>query len=220
MVTSFIAHASTFAMNSLYAGVCSLCDWPFFETSCQSMTPSSTIASQNRIVFAVELEFTIASLISYRAVPACLLLAAPSPPTTIRRRSAPGRQIFQVPVSTVRRRKSITDPHLFRCGSEAKVIGLQCHAPFRSLVEQHGQPQRSRFGLAEPAQQKILRHTALDHCVHHQDVPAIQVGPRAEINLAPRVPAVLHVRTSSRMKWPCTGPFTCLNQSAAKTNPR
>ena len=55
-------------MNSLYAGVCSRADWPFFETSCQSMTPSSTIASQNRIVFAVELEFTIASLISYRAV--------------------------------------------------------------------------------------------------------------------------------------------------------
>src|SRR5260221_12988227 len=179
-------------MNSLYAGVCSRCAWPLFDTSCQSMTPSSTIASQNRIVFAVELEFTVASLISYQAVSACLPLAALSPPTTIRRRSALGRQIFQVPISTVRRRKSVSDPHLLRCGSEAKVIGLQCHAPLRSLIEQHGQPQRSRFRLAEPAQQKILRHTALDDCIHHQDVPTIQAVLRAEINIAPPVTTVLN----------------------------
>src|SRR5882672_884904 len=62
MVTSLISFASILDMNSLYAGVASRWDWPFFDTSCQSITPSSTIASQKRIVFAVELEFTVTSL--------------------------------------------------------------------------------------------------------------------------------------------------------------
>jgi len=65
-VTSFTWFASTFAMNSLYEGVCSRVDWPSSNTSCQR-SRRSTIASQNKIVFAVELEFTVTSQVLPRS---------------------------------------------------------------------------------------------------------------------------------------------------------
>jgi hypothetical protein len=43
--------------------------WVLAETSRQSITPKKTIEIQKRIVFAVELEFTLASLFSKTAEP-------------------------------------------------------------------------------------------------------------------------------------------------------
>jgi hypothetical protein len=37
-------------------------DWPLAETNFQSITPKNTMEIQKRIVFAVELEFTLTSL--------------------------------------------------------------------------------------------------------------------------------------------------------------
>src|SRR5438477_10787286 len=63
MVTSFTSPASTLANHTLYVGVSSrVCD-PLADTNFQSITPRKTIEIQKRIVFAVELEFTLSSLI-------------------------------------------------------------------------------------------------------------------------------------------------------------
>src|SRR5215467_14416259 len=58
MVTSLTSPWSTWAMNSLKLGSSSRAAWPLADTSFQSMTPRSTMESQNKMVFAVELGFT------------------------------------------------------------------------------------------------------------------------------------------------------------------
>src|SRR5712692_4302061 len=63
MVTSFTSPASTLAIHTLYVGVSSRACAPLADTSFQSITPRSTIESQKRIVFSVEPEFTLSSLI-------------------------------------------------------------------------------------------------------------------------------------------------------------
>src|ERR1700704_6613670 len=63
MVTSFTSPASTFCIHTLYVGVSSRACDPLADTSFQSITPRKTIEIQKRIVFAVELEFTLSSLI-------------------------------------------------------------------------------------------------------------------------------------------------------------
>src|SRR5207245_11221863 len=49
--------------HTLYVGVSSRACAPLADTSFQSITPRKTIEIQNRTVFAVELEFTLSSLI-------------------------------------------------------------------------------------------------------------------------------------------------------------
>jgi len=51
------------AIHTLYVGVSSRACAPLADTSFQSITPRNTIEIQKRIVFAVELEFTLSSLI-------------------------------------------------------------------------------------------------------------------------------------------------------------
>src|SRR6266404_8451533 len=62
-------------MNSLQLGSSSRAVCPFADTNRQSITPRNTIDIQNRIVFAVELEFTSSSPL-FRA-PRVLPLVAP-----------------------------------------------------------------------------------------------------------------------------------------------
>src|SRR5207244_11332442 len=59
----FTSPASTLAIHTLYVGVSSRACDPLADTSFQSITPRKTIEIQKRIVFAVELEFTLSSLI-------------------------------------------------------------------------------------------------------------------------------------------------------------
>src|SRR5258708_32549109 len=63
MVTSFASPASTLAIHTLYVGVSSRACAPLADTSFQSIPPRSKIESQKRIVFSVEPEFTLSSLI-------------------------------------------------------------------------------------------------------------------------------------------------------------
>jgi hypothetical protein len=47
--------------------------------------------------------------------------------------------------------------------------------------------------FTEPSQQKFLRHSALEHCVHQKHIATLYVGPLTESHLAPCVTSLLHV---------------------------
>src|SRR5215472_13926390 len=120
---------------------------------------------QKRIVFTVELEFTFPSQILkrdatcfYFAFFFCrlpLFLNALFVPEESCRRFLP------VPLGGG---QTIPYPSLIRCSPEPKVIGLQDHAAFARLVQQHRQPNGTRRAFTQAAQKKILRDAALQHC--------------------------------------------------------
>src|SRR5260370_23826880 len=80
-----------------------------------------------------------------------------------------------------------------RCSSDPKVIGFQPHPPLFRLVQQYGQAQRPWLALAEPAQQKLLRHSAVQHRIHQQHIATFYVGPPTERHFASLMTSVIHV---------------------------
>src|SRR5258708_38806031 len=193
IVTSSTSPASTLAIHTLYVGVSSRACDPLADTSFQSITPRKTIEIQKRIVFAVELEFTLSSLILQLAGKNQICLFLPPLDTFPGRPVRSGTKLPEIASRPVGRRKPVAHPYLVRCSSEAKVIRLQGHPPLRRFIQKHRQPDRARFAFAQPPQQKFLSHTAFQHRVNHQHVTAFQFRPRTKKNFAPRVPAVLDV---------------------------
>src|SRR5467141_2715710 len=104
-----------------------------------------------------------------------------------------GRKLPEIAPHPVWCRKAIANPHLFRCGSEAKVLRLQGYPPLRRLIQKHCQANRARLAFAKPPQQKFLCYSAFQHCINHQNVPALQFRLRTKVNFAPRATAVLDV---------------------------
>src|SRR5580700_1354851 len=98
-----------------------------------------------------------------------------------------------IPPRPIVRSQAVPDPHFIRCRSEPKVIGFQAHAPPRGLIQQYCQSQRPGLAFTQPPQKKFLRYAALQHRIKQQNIPALQLRPRAEINFSPRMPAVIHV---------------------------
>src|ERR1700745_3303604 len=130
MVTSFTSPASTFCIHTLYVGVSSCACAPLADTSFQSITPRKTIEIQNRTVFAVELEFTLSSLIlSPETTNQTLSLFLSSFAALRIHTVRSGRKLPKIAPRPVRCRKPVSNPPLVRCGSEPKVIGLEGHAP-------------------------------------------------------------------------------------------
>src|SRR5438552_3073400 len=121
----------------------------------------------------------------------CLFL--PALDTFPKRPICSGGKLPEVAPRPVGCRKAIADPHLVRCGAEAKVIRLQGYSSLPRLIQQHCQPDRARPAFAQPPQQKFLCHTAFQNRVDHQHISAFQLRPGAKKNLAPRVPAILDV---------------------------
>src|SRR5205823_7217434 len=108
------------------------------DTSFQSITPKKTMEIQKRIVFAVELEFTLSSLILQPAgkkTASCLFL----PPLDAfpKRPICSGGKLPQVAPRPVCCRTSVANPYLVRCGAEAKVITLQGYPSLPGLIQQH-----------------------------------------------------------------------------------
>src|SRR5260370_389933 len=106
------------------------------------MTPRNTIDIQNRIVFAVELEFTSTSPLL--RTPRVFPLAAPDHhlpllplPLPCKR---PHRQTFFIAPYPIRRRQAVAHPYTVRCGPEPKVIALQAHPALFPLVPQPAYP--------------------------------------------------------------------------------
>src|SRR5262250_2724473 len=129
-------------MNSLKLGSSSRAAWPLADTSFQSMTPRSTIESQNKMVFAVELGFTFYLSNWYHKLnrnqaPEARL----SPLLLIRRRNSFCRQTLRISTCARDISQPVADPHLVRCGLEAEVIGFQVHAAASRLVQQDRQAQ-------------------------------------------------------------------------------
>src|SRR6266699_2639461 len=205
MVTSFTSPASTLANHTLYVGVSSrVCD-PLADTSFQSITPKKTIEIQKRIVFAVELEFTLSSLILQPAgkkTASCLFL--PALDTFPKRPICSGGKLPEVAPRSIGCRKAVAHPHLVRCGAEAKVIRLQGYSSLPRLIQQHCQPDRARPAFAQPPQQKFLCHTAFQNRVDHQHISAFQFRPRtkkkprAARSRYPGRPAVLRARSDKQ----------------------
>src|SRR6266446_3446814 len=194
MVTSLTSPLSTLAMNSLWLGSSSRAPCPFADTNLQSITPRNTIDIQNRMVFAVELEFTSTSPLFrpewFSLAAPGHFLSLPSLPLPCKRLH---RQTFLIAPYPIRRRQAIADPYTVRCGSEPKVIGLQAHSALFRLVQQYGQAQRPRLAFAQPSQQKFLRHSAVQYRVNQQHIPPLDVGSTAKRHFAPRMTSLFHV---------------------------
>src|SRR5215470_18714644 len=192
MVTSLTSPWSTWAMNSLKLGSSSRAAWPLADTSFQSITPRSTIESQNKMVFAVELGFTF--YLSNWVQKTRLKPHARSrlsPVLLIRRRNPFCRQAACVSADARAVGQTIARPHLIRCGLEAEVIGLQVYAAALRFVQQDRQSQRTWLAFRQAPQQKLLCDAAVQNGIHEQNVAALQFGTRAaEKNLAPRMLAL------------------------------
>src|SRR6266446_10670914 len=137
MVTSLTSPLSTLAMNSLWLGSSSRAPCPLADTNLQSISPRNTIDIQNRIVFAVELEFTSTSPLLW--TPRVFPLAAPNhhlplPPLPLPCKR-PHRQTFFIAAYPIRRRQAVAHPYTIRCGPEPKVIGLQAHPALVRLIQ-------------------------------------------------------------------------------------
>src|SRR5208282_1832435 len=91
------------------------------------------------------------------------------------RRATTRHQVLAVAARAVGGGQAVAGPQLVRCSLEAKVIGLQVHMASGRLVQQHGQPQRTRLALANAPQQKILRNPAFNHRIHQQDIAALEL---------------------------------------------
>ena len=152
--------------------------------------------SQNKMVFAVELGFTFYlsnwfQKISARKPPAPLFFARSF---VIRSRNWLRGQPAGVSPHPRSVRKTVTDPHLVRCGLKAKVIRLQSYMAAFRLVQQHRQPQRPRLAFRQAPQQEFLGYAAFDHGIDQQDVATTQLRPRPkEINFAARMLPLPHV---------------------------
>src|SRR6266481_4092327 len=70
-----------------------------------------------------------------------------------------GRKLPEIASHPIGRCKAVTNPHLVRCRSEAKVIRLQGYPPLRRLIQKDCQPDRARLAFAQPPQQKFLCHS-------------------------------------------------------------
>src|SRR5215467_9933482 len=178
MVTSLTSPWSTWAMNSLKLGSSSRAAWPLADTSFQSITPRSTIESQNKMVFAVELGFTFYLSNWVPETRSRNTRQSPLQALPIRRRNPLCRQAACVSTNARAIGQTVADPHLIRCGLEAEVIGLQVHAAALRFVQQDGQPQRARPALRQTPQQKFLRDAAVQNGIHEQNVAPLQFGTR------------------------------------------
>src|SRR6516162_2373384 len=101
------------------------------------------------------------------------LLLALSPGGSVPRA---GYQILRVWADAIGHSHAVARPHYVRCSPEGKVIGLKGHATARGFVEQDCEPQGAGLALADAAQEKALRNTAVEHGVDQQNVAASQTG--------------------------------------------